>query len=172
MNATTVAFITGGNRGLGLETARGLGQLGIQIVIGVRDLAKGDSAVRQLQQEGIHAESVLFDALNAQTHQDTYNYLDRKYGKLDILVNNAGVALGPLFGNKQRLARFAQTDLRHQFLFRHRADANLVAADQEVAGRPHRQPGQHSGFTHCPSAAGLTDCFCQGAGLQRLQDRS
>ena len=31
-----VAFITGANKGIGLETARGLGQLGIAVVIGSR----------------------------------------------------------------------------------------------------------------------------------------
>lgn len=99
MSTTTVAFITGGNRGLGLETARGLGKQGITVVIGVRDIAKGDAAVAELKQEGIKAEAVIFDSLNPATFQDVYKYLSSKYGKLDILVNNAGVALGPLFGN-------------------------------------------------------------------------
>ncbi len=96
---TKVAFITGGNRGLGLETARGLGKLGITVVIGVRDLAKGDAAVQTLKQEGVVAEAVVFDALNQSTHQGVYKVLERKYGKLDILVNNAGVSLTPFFGN-------------------------------------------------------------------------
>lgn len=97
--STTIAFITGGNRGLGLETARGLGKLGITVVIGVRDIAKGDAAVKELKGQGINAEAVVFDSLNPATFQDVYKYLATKYGKLDILVNNAGVALGPLFGN-------------------------------------------------------------------------
>lgn len=102
MSSTTVAFITGGNRGLGLETARGLGKLGIHVVIGVRDLAKGDAAVKQLQAEGASAEAVIFDALTPSTHQDVYNFINHKFGKLDILVNNAGVSLTPFFGNNTR----------------------------------------------------------------------
>jgi NAD(P)-dependent dehydrogenase (short-subunit alcohol dehydrogenase family) len=101
---STVAFVTGGNRGLGLETARGLGKLGITVVIGVRDIAKGDAAVHELRQQGIKAEAIAFDALNPSTFLDVRNYLERKYGKLDILVNNAGVALGPLFGNNASTA--------------------------------------------------------------------
>lgn len=108
---TRIAFITGGNRGLGLETARGLGKQGITVVIGVRDLAKGDSAVQTLKQEGINAEAILFDALKPATFQDVYKYLDSKYGKLDILVNNAGVSLRPLFGNN---ASTASQDLLRQ----------------------------------------------------------
>ncbi|HWU84866.1 MAG TPA: SDR family oxidoreductase [Rhodocyclaceae bacterium] len=92
-----VAFVSGANRGLGLETARGLGQRGITVILGVRDLTKGDAAVRELQQAGIRAEAVLFDALKPATFRDVYNYIERKYGKLDILVNNAGISLTPFF---------------------------------------------------------------------------
>lgn len=102
--SNTIAFITGGNRGLGLETARGLGKQGVTVIIGVRDLSKGDAAIKELKQEGINAEAVVFDALNPSTFQDVYKYIERKYGKLDILVNNAGVALGPLFGNNASTA--------------------------------------------------------------------
>lgn len=101
---TTIAFITGANRGLGLETARGLGKLGITVILGVRDIARGDTAVQELKREGINAEAILFDALNPATFQDVYTYLAGKYGKLDILVNNAGVALGPLFGSNASTA--------------------------------------------------------------------
>lgn len=36
-----VAFITGANTGIGLETARGLGKRGITVVIGSRDETRG-----------------------------------------------------------------------------------------------------------------------------------
>ena len=38
-----VAFITGANRGLGLETARELGKQGIVVVLGSRDPKKGEA---------------------------------------------------------------------------------------------------------------------------------
>ena len=44
-----VALITGGNKGIGLETARQLGKLGITVLIGVRDVAKGEAAVAELK---------------------------------------------------------------------------------------------------------------------------
>ena len=50
-----VAFITGANRGIGFETAKGLGELGITVVLGARDLAKGQAAAKQLQALGIRA---------------------------------------------------------------------------------------------------------------------
>jgi len=86
-----VAFITGANRGLGLETARELGKLGIAVVLGSRDSEKGEAAAAKFRDEGITAESLGFDVTKSQDHQKAYDYFAKKYGRLDILVNNAGV---------------------------------------------------------------------------------
>ena len=86
-----VAFITGGNRGLGLETARELGKQGIVVVLGSRDSKKGEAAAAKLRNEGITTESLGFDVNKSQDHQKAYDYFEKKYGRLDILVNNAGV---------------------------------------------------------------------------------
>ena len=95
-----VAFITGGNRGLGLETARELGKQGIVVVLGSRDSKKGEAAAAELRDEGITAESLGFDVNKSQDHQKAYDYFEKKYGRLDILVNNAGVLKeGANFGN-------------------------------------------------------------------------
>ena len=89
-----VAFITGANKGIGLETARGLGQLGIAVVIGSRDEANGRAAAEKLHSEGIgKVESVRFDVTKPEDHQAIARHLEGRYGKLDILVNNAGVLL-------------------------------------------------------------------------------
>ncbi|HEY1809661.1 MAG TPA: SDR family oxidoreductase [Acidobacteriaceae bacterium] len=92
MAAEKVAFITGGNKGLGLETARQLGQLGITVVIGSRSLEKGKAAVEKLKADGVHAEAVRFDITNAADYQEVYSYFEKKYGRLDILINNAGIS--------------------------------------------------------------------------------
>jgi NAD(P)-dependent dehydrogenase (short-subunit alcohol dehydrogenase family) len=89
-----VAFITGGNKGIGLETARGLGELGISIVIGSRDESKGRAAAEGLLARGIkNVEAVAFDVDRPLDHTKIARYLEDHYGKLDILVNNAGVML-------------------------------------------------------------------------------
>src|SRR5580704_13994225 len=90
----TVAFITGGNRGIGLETARGLGKKGITVLIGSRDKAKGDAAAAELKKEGIaNVEAIQFDVANYNDHSRLAKLLDDRYGKLDILVNNAGISI-------------------------------------------------------------------------------
>jgi NAD(P)-dependent dehydrogenase (short-subunit alcohol dehydrogenase family) len=91
MQEGKVAFITGANRGIGYETAKGLGELGITVVIGARDLAKGEAAVKQLQALGIKAEAIAYDASQPASVNAAYDYLDKHFGKLDILVNNAGM---------------------------------------------------------------------------------
>jgi NAD(P)-dependent dehydrogenase (short-subunit alcohol dehydrogenase family) len=89
-----VAFITGANKGIGFETARGLGELGIAVVIGSRDEAKGQTAAKTLRAKGIgNVEAVTFDVNQPKHHQEIVRYLEGRYGKLDILVNNAGVLL-------------------------------------------------------------------------------
>jgi NAD(P)-dependent dehydrogenase (short-subunit alcohol dehydrogenase family) len=91
-----VAFITGANKGIGLETARGLGKLGIAVVLGSRDEAKGRAAAEKLRAEGIaRAEAVRFDISRPKDHQEIARFLGDRFGKLDILVNNAGVMLDP-----------------------------------------------------------------------------
>jgi NAD(P)-dependent dehydrogenase (short-subunit alcohol dehydrogenase family) len=88
-----VAFITGGARGIGLETARNLGKLGVTVVLGVRDEKRGLKAVAELREQGIEAESIRCDVNDAKDRLAAYEFFHRRYGKLDILVNNAGVWL-------------------------------------------------------------------------------
>jgi NAD(P)-dependent dehydrogenase (short-subunit alcohol dehydrogenase family) len=87
-----VAFITGGNRGIGLETARELGGRGYRVVIGVRAPAGAESALQTLRAAGVQAEAVHYDAEKPATDQGVFDHLSRRYGKLDVLVNNAALA--------------------------------------------------------------------------------
>ena len=92
-----VAFVTGGNRGIGLQTARELGQSGFEVIIGARDPSRGEAALAELRAAGVKAESVLYDALRPQTDAAVKTYLEGRYGKLDVLVNNAGMLREDLF---------------------------------------------------------------------------
>ncbi len=89
-----IAFITGGNRGLGFQTALDLKSKDIKVVIGSRDLEQGRKAVEKLRAAGVDADVIQFDIRNANDHKTAYDYFNSKYGRLDILVNNAGIAGG------------------------------------------------------------------------------
>jgi len=86
-----VALVTGANRGIGFETARELGELGIRVVLGSRDLAQGHKAAALLTSRGLAAEAIQLDVTAPADHQRALGWLSERYGKLDILVNNAGI---------------------------------------------------------------------------------
>ena len=94
-----VAFITGANRGIGFETAKGLGELGITVILGTRDLAKGQASAKELQSLGIQADAIQYDAEQASSADSVFEYLNKNFGKLDILVNNAGINKEQLVGS-------------------------------------------------------------------------
>ena len=86
-----IALVTGANRGLGLETSRQLGKRGVKVLIGARDLAKGDLAVETLRNEGIDAEAIQIDVSDAASITAAIAIISKEYRRLDILVNNAAV---------------------------------------------------------------------------------
>ncbi len=92
-----IAFITGGNRGLGFQTALELKDTA-KVVIGSRDLDLGNTALEKLRDAGVEAEVIQFDLNNHAHHRAAYDLFIAKYGRLDILVNNAGIA-GRSFGD-------------------------------------------------------------------------
>lgn len=88
-----VALITGANKGIGLETARQLGAQGITILLGARDLAKGEEAAATLKKEGIDARAVKLDVNDPADYATVAKAIEKDFGVLDILVNNAGVMI-------------------------------------------------------------------------------
>jgi NAD(P)-dependent dehydrogenase (short-subunit alcohol dehydrogenase family) len=89
-----VAFITGANKGIGFETARGLSALGIHVVLGSRDESRGQAAAQSLKAGAKGAvEAVRFDVNQPDDYREVADYMERRFGKLDILVNNAGISI-------------------------------------------------------------------------------
>jgi NAD(P)-dependent dehydrogenase (short-subunit alcohol dehydrogenase family) len=110
-----IAFITGGNRGLGFQTALQLKDAGTKVVIGSRDLAQGEQAVAKLRAAGVDADVLRFDITKQADYQTAYDYFNSKYGRLDILVNNAGIAGGVFPGTgPEHSAAEVPLDLLHK----------------------------------------------------------
>jgi NAD(P)-dependent dehydrogenase (short-subunit alcohol dehydrogenase family) len=88
---TTIALITGANKGIGLETARQLAQIGVHVLIGARDATKGQAAVQLLQSEGLNAELLELDVTQENSVKAAAHTVMQRHDRLDILVNNAGI---------------------------------------------------------------------------------
>jgi NAD(P)-dependent dehydrogenase (short-subunit alcohol dehydrogenase family) len=82
-----VALVTGGNRGIGFEVCRQLGRLGYAVLLGARDLAKGEEAAALLNREGLNASAFELDVANEE-NVARLGELER----VDALVNNAAIA--------------------------------------------------------------------------------
>jgi len=110
-----IAFVTGGNRGLGFQTALDLKDAGVKVVIGSRDLAQGEQAVQKLRAAGVDADVLRFDITKPADYRAAYDYFNSKYGRLDILVNNAGIAGGAFPGTgPEHSASEVPLDLLHK----------------------------------------------------------
>ncbi len=89
---TKIALITGANKGIGFETARQLGALGMTVLIGARDETRGREAEDTLRKEGIDARFVRIDVTDEESIGQASAWIEAEYGRLDILVNNAGTS--------------------------------------------------------------------------------
>jgi|SRR5579859_5236597 len=86
-----IALISGANKGIGFEIARGLGAKKIKVLVGARDETRGQSAVDKLKAEGYDARYVKLDVTDRETIRHAAERIEREFGRLDILVNNAGI---------------------------------------------------------------------------------
>lgn len=86
----TITLITGGNKGLGFETARRLTDAGHEVWIGARDAAKGQKAA-----SGLGAKFVELDVTSDESVAAAVKTMTEAAGRVDVLINNAGI-LGEL----------------------------------------------------------------------------
>ena len=89
-----IALVTGGSRGLGLQIAEALGEMGARVAISARKPDELDSAVQRLQSQGIDAKAYVCDIGKRGDIPGFADAVLKQFGKVDILVNNAGATWG------------------------------------------------------------------------------
>ncbi len=88
------AIVTGGSRGLGLQIAEGLGEMGATLALTARKKDELDHAVEHLTKKGITAHAFVCDVGSRDAIPGVFDQMLAKLGRLDILVNNAGAVWG------------------------------------------------------------------------------
>ena len=86
-----VALVTGANKGIGFEIARGLAGRGITVLVGARDDARRAAAVERLAADGLEVHGVAVDVTDQATIARAATEIGERFGRLDTLVNNAGI---------------------------------------------------------------------------------
>ncbi len=88
---TRTVVVTGGNRGLGFEVAAQLARRGDRVILGARDLTKGEAAARQLAGKGLGVLACQLDVTDAESVARAARQLGNDGGAVDVLVNNAAI---------------------------------------------------------------------------------
>ncbi|HEX3783701.1 MAG TPA: SDR family oxidoreductase [Pseudonocardiaceae bacterium] len=94
MTARTIALVTGANKGIGKEIARGLGQRDLTVLAAARDQRRGEQAVAELAGEGLDVRFIQLDVTDDTSISAAAKQIAEEFGRLDILVNNAGILTG------------------------------------------------------------------------------
>ncbi len=89
------ALVTGGSRGLGLQIAEALGELGARVALVARKQDELDAAVAHLADTlGINAVPIVCDLSDPPAIASMVAHAEDSLGPIDILVNNAGATWG------------------------------------------------------------------------------
>ncbi len=95
MQGKTVV-VTGGNSGIGFETAASLAAMGARVVVTARNADKGRAAVAAITQRlggDAQVQLVVFDLADLASVRRGASELLEQAPRLDVLVNNAGLVL-------------------------------------------------------------------------------
>jgi len=140
------AVVTGGSRGLGLQIAEALGEMGAVVVLTARKEDELDEAVTRLAALHVQAFSFVCDVGKRDAIPPVVDEILKKCGKIDILFNNAGATWGAPAEDHPLEAwdKLVNVNLTGSFLF-----AQQVAKKSMI-------PNKWGRIVNTASVAGLT----------------
>ncbi|HYP90838.1 MAG TPA: SDR family oxidoreductase [Polyangiaceae bacterium] len=89
MNENKVALVTGANKGIGHEIASQLAARGFTVLVGARDVSRGEAGAKRITGD---ARAIALDVTSADSIGAAAARIHRELGRLDVLVNNAAIA--------------------------------------------------------------------------------
>ncbi|WP_182481157.1 SDR family NAD(P)-dependent oxidoreductase [Nocardioides immobilis] len=120
--------VTGGNSGLGLSMAHGVGRQGAAIAIWSRTKTRNDEALAELREAGIESSAVACDTGDELDVAEAMRETVARYGKVDCLIANAGIASTAPFVDTdlEEWHRVLRTNLDGSFLCTREAARHFV----------------------------------------------
>ncbi|MEA1882942.1 MAG: SDR family oxidoreductase [Thermotogota bacterium] len=85
------AVVTGGASGIGLASAKKLGECGASVAILDTNKEKGEKAVKNLETVGVKAMYRHCDVSNSEEVKKVISEINKRFNSIDILFNNAGI---------------------------------------------------------------------------------
>ncbi len=161
MTGKTV-IVTGGNSGIGLETAVALAKAGAKTLITARDRGRGDAALADLRARSGHGDVdlVVFDLASIASIKQGAAAILERCDRIDVLVNNAGIVLSDRRETEDgfeatlgvnHLGHFVLTELLLQRI-KDSAPARIV----NVASTAHKGAGKGLDFADLQSTRGYS----------------
>ncbi len=141
-----VALVTGGSRGLGLQIAEALGEMGAHVAITARKQPELDEASAHLRGQGVEVTTIANDLQDLRSVKPLLERVLAIRGRLDILVNNAGATWG------------APAEQHPLDAWNKVINLNLTAifALTQAAGNMAMIPARYGRIVNVASVAGLT----------------
>lgn len=124
-------IVTGGNSGIGFETALALANSGANVLIVSRNQEKAEAAVKSIKakSQNNNVDYILADLSSQKSIRDATKYILREFDKIDVLVNNAGTWFSKLVLTEDGVERqFAVNHLAY-FLLTHELLGALQKSD-------------------------------------------
>ncbi|RVX70530.1 hypothetical protein B0A52_05181 [Exophiala mesophila] len=119
-----IAFISGGNTGIGLAVATQLARdHKYHVIIGSRNETAGQKAADALVALGYSASSVQLDLASDDSIAAAASYVESRHGVLDVLINNAGILIDYVPGILEKYKELSTRELFTQTL-----STNVVGA--------------------------------------------
>ena len=92
-----VAIVTGASSGIGFEAAKVLANKNARVILAVRNLDKGKSALEKIKSQNANANVtvMVLDLADLSFVRKFVDDLKKQFSRLDLLINNVGVMIPP-----------------------------------------------------------------------------
>ena len=89
MQDRLVALVTGANQGIGLQIAKDLAAHGLVVLVGSRNLQRGEAAAQEV---GSGAYALQLDVTDQASIAAAAQRVRNEFGRLDVLIQNAAIS--------------------------------------------------------------------------------